>query len=227
MKTRIPAVLLLSAFLLGCSSTSRLHEYPLQGRKVAFLHRAEIDGISSSIWVQDPDPDPDTPWTAVVSLLLTIFGSVAADATFDDAVDTEGVAQLLSEGIELSLNEHLGVVSVDPGTGSPDFVLATRLRRLSLHADADGVFLNVKVTEEMYSAADSSLVWERNLTQSLPLRFHSSGIWHPGIMSVESVISGVELLAMDEEEVQDAVHFTAQESGYLLGDMIIRSARCR
>jgi hypothetical protein len=46
-------------------------------------------------------------------------------------------------------------------------------------------------------------------------------------MAVEGVISGVELLAMDEEEVQDAVLYTAQESGYLLGEMIVRDSRCR
>jgi hypothetical protein len=79
----------------------------------------------------------------------------------------------------------------------------------------------------MFSARDSVLVWERNLTQELPLRFHSSGVWHPTVMAVEGVISGVELLAMDEEEVQDAVLYTAQESGYLLGEMIVRDSRCR
>ncbi len=227
MKPRILPVLLITLFLIGCSSTSRLHEYPLEGKKVVFLHRSEVDELSSSIWVDDPDPDPDTPWTGIVSLLLSIFGTIAADNTFDETVDPAGVASTLSEGIERSMIDRLSVQPVDPASGNADFVLATRLRRLSLRSDADGVFLRVKVTEEMYSAGDSVLVWERNLSQELPLRFHSSGIWHPTVMSVESVISGVELLAMDEDEVQDAVLYTAQESGYLLGDMIVHDARHR
>ncbi len=227
MKPRIFPVFIIFIVLAGCSSTSRLQEYPIEGKKMLFLHRAEVDELSSSIWVDDPDPDPDTPWTGIVTALLSIIGTIAADESFDQSVDVDGVASVLSEGIERSLIDRLGVVPTDPTAGGHDYVLATRLRRLSLHSNADGVFLRVKVTEEMYSAADSALVWERNLTQEVPLRFHSSGVWHPGVMSVESVVSGVELLAMDDEEVQDAVFYTAQESGYLLGDMIVRDARRR
>ncbi|MCB2204033.1 hypothetical protein KQI65_04735 [bacterium] len=225
MKTSVTFSILIVIVLTACSSTSKLREYPIDGKRIAFLYRSEVDELSSSMWIDDPDPD--TPWTGIVAALLSIFGTIAADESFDATVDPHGVASTLSEGIERSLIDRLGVEPVDPASGLADFVLTTRLRRLSLHSNADGVFLNVKVTEEMYSAYDSALVWEEDLTQSVPLRFHGSGIWHPTVMSVESVVSGVQLLAMEDEEVQDAVIYTAQESGYLLGDMIVHDARPR
>ncbi len=219
------SLFILLLVLSACSSTSRLREYPLRGKNVAFISRAECDELSGSVWVDDPDPDDDSPWTAVASLFLSLFGSIAADATFNGTIDTDGAARVVSDGIKRGLVERCGVIPSDPGDPALDFVLATRLRRIGVHSNADGVFLRVKVTEEMYSARDSTLVWERTLRQELPLRFHSTGIWDPTVMAVEGVVSAVELFAMEEEEVQSAVLFTAEDTGFMLGEMIAREAR--
>ncbi|PLX26262.1 MAG: hypothetical protein C0600_11085 [Ignavibacteria bacterium] len=224
MKTRFLISGLVVLLLVGCSSTSRLHQYPLRGKKVAFLSRAECSELSGSVWVDDPHPDPENPWTAVAALFISIVGSVAADATFEGDIDTKGVARVLSNGIERSMADHLHVIPVAT-EAEADYIMTTRLRRVGVHSDADGVFLRVKVSEALYSTRDSSVVWESTLRQELPLRFHSTGIGDPTVMAVEGVVSAVELFTLEDEEVQDAVLFTAEDTGLLLGEMIARDAR--
>lgn len=151
------------------------------------------------------------------------MGSAAADASFDGDIDTKGVARVLSSGIERSLSERLHVIPVT-GEAEAEYVMTTRLRRVGVHSNADGVFLRVKVDEALFSTRDSTLIWERTLRQELPLRFHSSGIGDPTVMAVEGVVSAVELFAMEEEEIQDAVLFTAEDTGFLIGELIARDA---
>lgn len=224
MKSRFLLFCLVVLLLVGCSSTSRLHQYPLHGKKIAFLSRAECSELSGSVWVDDPNPDPENMWTGVAALFLSLIGSVAADATFEGDIDTKGVARVLSNGIERSLADHLRIIPVET-EAEADYIMTTRLRRVGIHSDADGVFLRVKVSEALFSTRDSSLVWESTLRQELPLRFHSSGIGDPTVMAVEGVISAVELFTLEDEEVQDAVLFTAEDTGLLLGEMIARDAR--
>lgn len=227
MKFRaLPAsILMILLVCSACSSSSRLSQYPLKGKKVAFLSRAECDDVDASVWVNDPAPWAGSPWTSFASWIVSLFGSAAADATFDGAVDTGGAARVLSDGIQRQLVDRCGVVPAEPTDPGLDFTLATRLRDIDIDSNPDGVFLRVKVTEELYSARDSSLVWERTLRQELPLRNHSSGIWDPTVMAVEGVVSAVELLSMEQEEVQSAVLFTAEDTGLALGEMIAREAR--
>ncbi|MFZ1731828.1 MAG: hypothetical protein WBQ23_02470 [Bacteroidota bacterium] len=225
MKTRLLSITLISLLFIGCASTNRLREYDLRGKNVAFLNRTEVEDVSGGVWIDDPEPWDDKPMSGLISLLLSIFGSISADAKLDGAIDTEGVSRLLAKGIENTLVDKLGVRSVQPDDPGVDFLMATHVEKISLMSNAAGVFLNVKVNQQMFSAHDSSLVWEENLRQELPLRYHPGFILHPTAAAVGSVIGAVELLAMDQEQIQDAVLYTAEDAGLLLGDMVLRYTR--
>ncbi len=225
MTTRLLTFSLLTLMLVGCASTNRLREYDLRGKNIAFLNRTEVEDVSGSVWIDDPDPDTEHPLTGIVALLLSIFGSISADAKLDGVIDTQGVSRILADGIEMTLVEKLGVRSVQPDDQGVDFLMATHVKRITMKSNAAGVFLSVKVNQQMFSARDSSLVWEETLRQEVPLRFHPGFVLHPTVATVGSVVGAVQLLGMEKEEIQDAVLFTAEDTGFLLGDMALRSTR--
>lgn len=214
-----------AVMLAGCAGTNRLKEYDIHGKNVAFLNRTEVADVSGEVWIDDPDPDPDTPWTGIVAALLSIFGSVAADSKLDNAIDTPAVSRVLAEQIELRMVDRLGVRSVPPTDAHVDFLMATHVERLSLGSNAAGVFLSAKVNQQLFSARDSTLVWEETLRRSVPLRFHPGFVIHPSIATAGSVVGAIELLSMEEEEIQAAVLYTAQSLGAELGDLLVRSTR--
>lgn len=225
MKKKISILVLAGVMLAGCAGTNRLKEYDIHGKNVAFLNRTEVADVSGGVWIDDPDPDPDTPWTGIVAALLSIFGSVAADSKLDNAIDTPAVSRVLAEQIELRMVDRLGVRSVPPTDAHVDFLMATHVERLSLGSNAAGVFLSAKVNQQLFSARDSTLVWEETLRRSVPLRFHPGFVIHPTIATAGSVVGAIELLSMEEEEIQAAVLYTAQSLGAELGDLLVRSAR--
>ena len=225
MKNRILSVVILSVLLVGCGSSHRLREYDIHGKNVAFLNRTEVEDVSGGVWIDDPDPDYEKPWTGIVALLLSIFGSVAADGKLDNAVDTQGVSRVLAEQIEMRMVNRLGVHAVSPEDPQVDFLMATHVERLALNSNAAGVFLSARVNQQLFSARDSTLVWEEELTQEVPLRWHPGFVIHPTIATAGSVVGAIELLSMKEEEIQSAVFYTAEDLGAHLGDLLVHAAR--
>jgi hypothetical protein len=225
MKTRLLSIALIVLLFVGCASTNRLREFDLHGKNIAFLNRTEIENVSGGVWIDDPHPWDDKPLSGLIAALLSIFGSISADAKLEGAIDTQGVSRLLARGIEQTLVEKLAVQSVQPDDPHLDFLMATHVERISLVSNAAGVFLEVKVNQQMFSASDSSLVWEELLSQEVPLRYHPGFVIHPTAAAIGSVVGAVELLAMEQEEIQDAVLYTAEDTGLLLGDMVLRSTR--
>ncbi|MFA6235309.1 MAG: hypothetical protein WC824_14130, partial [Bacteroidota bacterium] len=204
MKTRLPIILLTALLIVGCASTNRLREYDLRGKNVTFLNRTEVENVSGGVWIDDPTPDDDKPLSGLITFLLSIFGSITADAKLEGMIDTHSVSRVLAQGIEQTLVEKLDVRSVQPDDPRVDFLMATHVKHISLISNAAGVFLNVKVNQQLFSARDSSLVWEETLRQEVPLRFHPGFVLHPTAAAVGSVVGAVELYAMEQEEIQDA-----------------------
>lgn len=225
MKKRIVPVAIAALLLVGCSSTNRLQEYEIQGKNVAFLNRTEVEDISGGVWIDDPDPDRDTPWTGLAAALLSLIGSVAADSKLDNAMDTDAVSRVLARQIEATMVDRLQVRSIPPSDPQVNFLMATHVERLSLTSNAAGVFLSAKVNQQLFSTHDSTLVWEETLTQEVPLRFHPGFIIHPTIATAGSVVGAIELLAMKEEEIQAAVMYTAEDLGAHLGALVVHAAR--
>ena len=87
------------------------------------------------------------------------------------------------------------------------------------------VFLSAKVNQQLFSAHDSTLVWEETLTQEVPLRFHPGFVLHPAIATAGSVVGAIELFSMKEEEIQNAVLYTAEDLGVHLGELVVRDTR--
>lgn len=225
MKSRVVSLAIVCLLLVGCASTNRLREYELRGKNVAFLNRTEVADVSGGVWIDDPDPDPDTPWTGIIAVLLSIFGSVAADSKLDNAIDTQGVSRILAEQIEMTMVDRLNVRSVPPDDPQVDFLMATHVKKLSLNSNAAGVFLYAKVNQQLFSAHDSTLVWEETLTQEVPMRFHPGFVLHPTIAAAGSVVGAIELFSMEEEEIQSAVLYTAEDLGAHLGELVVRATR--
>jgi hypothetical protein len=219
----IPIVLTLLA-LTACSSSSRLKEYDFHNKRVMYRPVAECRSMSASVWVNDPAPGGKTPATGVAAIILSLFGSAAADAEFRNSVSTDGVAEVISREIEQALSDRFNSSSQRDGDGEADFIVETRLRDLALKANPDGVFLRVKVEQRLYDWRTRSRIYRQRFDSNVPLRFHSTGIADPAVMTVEGVISAARLLAMSEQEVQDAVLATSRHAGRLMADRFIHAA---
>lgn len=225
MNRKILALTLVGLMVTGCASTNRLKEYGIHGKNVAFLNRTEVEDVRGGVWIDDPDPDIDRPWTGIVAAFLSIIGSVAADGKLDGAVDTQGVSRVLARQIELAMVDRLAVRSVPPDDAQVDFLMATHVEHIALGSNAAGVFLTAKVNQQLFSTRDSVLVWEEDVTQEVPLRWHPGFVLHPTIAAAGSVVGAIELLSMKEEEIQAAVLYTAEDLGARLGAAIIHAAR--
>ncbi|MDX9757908.1 MAG: hypothetical protein RBU27_02005 [Bacteroidota bacterium] len=225
MNRTVFALILVGVMVTGCASTNRLKEYGIHGKNVSFLNRTEVEDVRGGVWIDDPDPDVDRPWTGIIAAFLSIIGSVAADSKLDDAIDTQGVSRVLARQIEMVMVDRLAVRSVPPDDAQVDFLMATHVEHIAVGSNAAGVFLTAKVNQQLYSARDSTLVWEEDLSQDVPLRWHPGFVFHPTIAAAGSVVGAIELLAMEEEEIQAAVLYTAEDLGARLGAAIVHAAR--
>lgn len=225
MKKKMTMLVLAAVLLAGCAGTNRLKEYDIHGKNVAFLNRTEVANVSGGVWIDDPDPDLDHPWTGIVAALLSIFGSVAADSKLEGVIDTPEVSRVLASQIEMRMVDRLGVRSVPPTDPAVDFLVASHVEHLSLGSNAAGVFLTAKVNQQIFSTRDSVMVWEETLRRSVPLRFHPGFVIHPTIATAGSVVGAIELFSMEKEEIQAAVMYTAEDLGAQLGDLVVRAAR--
>jgi len=225
MHPRYRTLILFPLLVLGaCSSTGRLAEFDLYQKRVIYRPVAECRRMTSSIWVNDPLPEAKTPVTGIAAIFASLIGSAAADAEFRDAVNTDGVARLLSEGIEAGMTERYQGSALRDGEGEADFIIETRLEDVALVSNADGVFLRLRAVQRMLDWRDRSVIFKHRFNEHVPLRFHSTGSPEPAVMTVEGVVSAIELLAMDEAEVQDAVLATAQDAGLILADSFLHAA---
>ncbi len=219
--------LLVLASLAACSSTGRLGEFQFNQKRVVFRSIAETPAMSASVHVNDPAPGA-TPWTAVASVLLSIAGSAAANDGVQNTVNTNGVAALLSEGLESSMKERFHITPMSDGEGEADFIVETRLHNVELTADPGGVFLHLEASQVLFDWRDLSEIYDQDFDEHIALRFNDGGGINPAVASVVGVISAVQLLSMDEKEIQDAVLATAREAGHVFADDFVRAvARSR
>jgi len=209
----------------ACSSSQRIAHYDLRGKTVDFRSSADTHSMSASVWVDNPIPEARSPWTALASLFLSIGGSAKAKAEVKNAVDPSGVAAVLSDALSYNMEQAFGIFSSTEEEEEAEYVMNTRLTRLSLISNADGVFLRLKVEQRFHDVASGRRLWKYTYDERIPLRFHSTGIADPTVMAIEGIISGVELLSMDEAEIQDAVLAATRIAGTRITDRFGRFAR--
>ena len=215
------------AVLAACSSTGRLGEYNFNQTRVVFRPIAEARAMTASVWVDDPTPGL-TPWTAVASVFLSIVGSAAASDDVSRTINTDGVASMLSEGLEKGMADRYGITTMLEGEGEADFIVETRLRDIELSSDAGGVFLHLKVDQVLLDWNDRSCIYKQGIDQHVALRFNPASMIHPTVATVVGVVSAAQLLAMEDEEIQDAVLATSSDAALMLSDSFINAvARSR
>jgi hypothetical protein len=229
MHLRTIAVAIISiAVLSACSSTGRLKEYSFNEKRVVFRPIAETPSMSASVFVNDPAPGSKNIWSAIGSIFVSVAGSAAASGNVQQTVSTQGIARILMENMQMSMENRYAITAVGESEGEADFILETRLKHVELSSDPGGVFLHLKAEQVLLDWRDLSVIYKQRFDEHVALRFHPVGGFNPAVNAVVGVVSAVQLLSMDETEIQDAVLATAQDAGRMLADNFVRAvARTR
>ena len=210
-----PALLLVGALILllgSCSTVNHLAEYRFGGTTVAGTMRTppepEIDG-NYHVKI-DPD-NPVLTFASVATNLAKANQIEKIEGRMYSALSQVNVPELVWEETYERCVRSLASEPV-PYVKDADYVFDLEIRKYGLDAGsaAAAVKIEIATTARLYSTADRTLIWQRNISVRDPI---SPEVFGTGAV-VDTVITTAVLAELTEEELVKGFSESARRVAY-------------
>jgi hypothetical protein len=211
-------ILLCFGFIAGCSGVNEFAKYDIRNSKILFKSSAKHTASNVRINLTNPEI---LPGNSPIEIILTEVGenmmSSSVQEKIDKAYEPDTVSGKLSDGLMKGLLDYFNFTSVDTQGDNPDYLFETRLERFELSSGSYGMHALISAEVLIVDRKSAKTVWQNTERVSSPLKeaFYS---YYPDrrVRTAVSIINAVRLMEMTEDEIRDAINFTAEELAYEL-----------
>jgi len=209
--------------LQSCGHTNNLSEYDLTKKRILFDYEtsSEIE-VNSNVSNSDIKTGSNTA-DVIIDVAKSVGTSAVtsqAEEKLANASDPDEVASAVSESLGKSMVKYLAVKPVFDINDEFDFINNTRINKIILSSNENGIFLTVEAKVELTQRGTASVVWDYCDTETVPLNGLFDDVdktrFDPNISDIFQL---TELLAISDEKLRTAILFTASEIGRKISDV--------
>lgn len=215
-------VLIIFGVSTGCSGVNEFAKYDIRNSKILFKSSAKPTASNVRINLTNPEI---LPGNSPVEIILTEVGenmmSSGVQKKIDRAYEPDTVSGKLLEGVRTGLLDYFNFTPVRSSSENPDYVFEGRLERFELTSSSYGIRANISAEILIVDRKSAKTVWQNTERVSSPLK-ESVYSYYPDrrVRTATSIINAVRLMEMTEEEIRDAINFTAEELAYELTNVL-------
>ena len=206
----------------GCSGVNEFARYDIRNSKILFKSSAKHSASNVRVNITKPDIVSDNN---PVEIILTEVGenifSSNVQEKINRAYQPDTVSSRLSDGLKTGLGDYFNFTPVPAQSDNPDYLFETRLEKFELGSGSYGIYAGISAEVLIVDRKSAKTVWKNTERVSTPLKeaYYS---YYPDkrVRTATSIINAVRLMNMTEEEIRDAINFTAEELAYELTDVL-------
>jgi hypothetical protein len=212
-------VLIVAVMAGSCSSVNELAKYNLSGTKVLFKTRTGTSASRVSINFESSKKNKDG---VLIDILYDLGGGFAkkdVEAKIQRLFNPDSIAINVSGSIEDILKTYYNIIPVESLDDNPEIIVETQMNKYTLNVDEYNIYSHFSGTLTMIDRKTGGIIWKN--TEGITEPFEEWNLNHAGNHSardLSKVINLIKLMNMSDEEIINAIHYSASKIAYNLSD---------
>lgn len=218
MKKVLPLILFFIIIVLmiqffGCTHINEFKKFSPAGKKCLFKNFVNPD-------ISKVDIQIDASWVTrnlPISIILQELGVDAFEKRVEErlsgVINADSIVRVLQKDIKEGLVTYLNIIPAESLEDNPDFIVETRLKKISLQSTEYGVYAKIETRALVIKRSNAAIVWQNDEYTNVPVYDTKITLGAPKTVSTAAgVLNAVRLLEMSDDEIRESINDTIEKA---------------